>query len=120
MTEEMPSSLRFIVALLAFLAVLVTLLSAFSILALVKLPYLDTPPKEKEIENNEDNHVKISTEESFSCPYCRESIFEDLILCPSCETLHHNDCWNENSGCTRYGCKRNISQKKNSPAPAKS
>lgn len=41
------------------------------------------------------------------CPYCRSSIneHEEKIICHECHTAHHRDCWNENGGCTRFGCK---------------
>ena len=40
------------------------------------------------------------------CPYCRFPIHdgEDVVVCPSCETAHHADCWRENGGCARFGC----------------
>lgn len=43
---------------------------------------------------------------SGSCPYCR-SPFEDgeeVIACPGCATNHHADCFQENGGCTVFGC----------------
>jgi len=40
-----------------------------------------------------------------NCPYCREAILEtELVECPTCRTPHHRDCWNENGGCTVFGC----------------
>lgn len=40
-----------------------------------------------------------------TCPYCREAIAEtSLAECPACNTPHHHDCWNENGGCTVFGC----------------
>lgn len=40
------------------------------------------------------------------CPYCRSNIVESeqVLMCPSCNTPHHTDCWEENKGCTVYGC----------------
>jgi len=39
------------------------------------------------------------------CPYCRESLNPDeAITCPGCNTPHHHDCWQENGGCTVFGC----------------
>ncbi|TXI87421.1 MAG: DUF4339 domain-containing protein [Cupriavidus sp.] len=39
------------------------------------------------------------------CPYCREAVEEDeRMICPSCKTPHHPDCWHENEGCTIFGC----------------
>jgi hypothetical protein len=41
------------------------------------------------------------------CPYCRSSIEEsdvNRIDCPGCGTPHHRDCFDENGGCTIFGC----------------
>lgn len=41
------------------------------------------------------------------CPYCRESITEvNRTVCPACQTPHHEDCWQENRGCTVFGCEQ--------------
>ena len=41
------------------------------------------------------------------CPYCRFPIKagEAVQICPSCGEPHHLDCWQENGGCTVYGCR---------------
>ena len=42
----------------------------------------------------------------FQCPYDGEVGFiEEATVCPSCNTPHHAECWEENGGCTTYGCK---------------
>lgn len=56
------------------------------------------------------------------CPYCRmtvecgdgecangnvsggEAAVWDCVRCPACNTPHHRDCWDENGGCTVFGC----------------
>lgn len=41
------------------------------------------------------------------CPYCRAAIEPGeahSALCPGCGTPHHTDCFNENGGCTVFGC----------------
>ena len=40
------------------------------------------------------------------CPYCRSGFeAEDVVkACPVCATLHHEDCFVENGGCTIFGC----------------
>lgn len=41
------------------------------------------------------------------CPYCRAPLGDDaagLTVCPSCGTPHHADCFEENGGCTVFGC----------------
>lgn len=44
-----------------------------------------------------------------NCPYCQTNIKEsaDKIVCPDCHTPHHKECWEENKGCTTYGCLSN-------------
>ena len=44
-----------------------------------------------------------------TCPYCQSKIKlnADFTVCPSCGTPHHKECWDENSGCTTYGCSEN-------------
>jgi len=41
------------------------------------------------------------------CPYCRAP-FDDIngqaIECEGCGTPHHADCYEENCGCTVFGC----------------
>ena len=50
-----------------------------------------------------------------NCPYCQTNIKEsaDKIICPDCHTPHHKECWEENKGCTTYGCKNNPNTNKN-------
>ncbi len=40
------------------------------------------------------------------CPYCKSEIKdgESVIVCPSCSSPHHGSCWDENKGCTTFGC----------------
>ena len=41
-----------------------------------------------------------------TCPYCRFPVKEgeELLVCSACRVPHHADCWQENGGCTAYGC----------------
>jgi hypothetical protein len=41
------------------------------------------------------------------CPYCRDGVRpdEEQRACPSCDTRHHGDCWDEAGGCTLLGCR---------------
>lgn len=42
----------------------------------------------------------------FRCPYCGEADLElELVHCPRCDSLHHRECFEENSGCTTYACR---------------
>jgi hypothetical protein len=40
------------------------------------------------------------------CGYCLEDIAcgQETNSCPCCGALHHSECWDENKGCSRYGC----------------
>lgn len=42
------------------------------------------------------------------CPYCRALILgdtEERVVCDGCDTPHHRDCYEENGGCTVFGCR---------------
>jgi len=44
---------------------------------------------------------------SLVCPYCRNEVLEaegNRKDCPGCGTPHHADCFEENGGCTVFGC----------------
>lgn len=43
------------------------------------------------------------------CPYCQSKLKKgaDYTICSQCGTPHHKECWNENGGCTTYGCINN-------------
>src|SRR5574344_1446322 len=40
------------------------------------------------------------------CPFCKTEIKEaDTVkVCPACNIPHHESCWQENRGCTTFGC----------------
>ncbi len=40
------------------------------------------------------------------CPFCKTEIkAEDAVkVCPACGIPHHEGCWEENKGCTTFGC----------------
>lgn len=40
------------------------------------------------------------------CPFCKTEIKEEdaVMVCPACGIAHHAECWNENKGCTTFGC----------------
>jgi hypothetical protein len=44
-----------------------------------------------------------------NCPYCQSNIKSEneLQYCKECGTPHHKECWEENGGCTTYGCGQN-------------
>lgn len=42
------------------------------------------------------------------CPYCRGEIDaspDQELICEGCGTQHHRDCYDENGGCTVFGCR---------------
>jgi hypothetical protein len=45
-------------------------------------------------------------EEGKRCGVCQTAIvaLEPVGRCPRCEASHHGECWNENGGCSSYGC----------------
>ena len=40
------------------------------------------------------------------CPFCKTEIKEgeEIKVCPACGIPHHEGCWEENRGCTTFGC----------------
>lgn len=40
------------------------------------------------------------------CPYCKAPITEadQVKVCPACGIAHHQSCWEQNHGCTTFGC----------------
>lgn len=46
------------------------------------------------------------SERGAACPICQTQITdsEPVIVCPSCNQLHHRECWIEVAGCGTYGC----------------
>ena len=41
-----------------------------------------------------------------SCPFCLGALGaeEPTHSCPACHAVHHKECWDENGGCSVYGC----------------
>jgi predicted RNA-binding Zn-ribbon protein involved in translation (DUF1610 family) len=42
------------------------------------------------------------------CPYCQSTLAEGdaRTPCPECGAHYHPECWEENGGCSVYGCKQ--------------
>lgn len=38
------------------------------------------------------------------CPFCHDALDAETTSCGACETIHHTACWDENGGCTIFGC----------------
>ena len=45
----------------------------------------------------------VALKMSAVCPYCRVEV-DNSVHCPVCTTPHHPECWQENGGCTVFGC----------------
>jgi len=41
-----------------------------------------------------------------TCPYCQFPIKQEseVVQCRACQVPHHRECWEENGGCTIFGC----------------
>lgn len=63
-----------------------------------------------------DDNTKYSRPINKTCPYCQTKIKDgvEYTVCAECGTPHHRECWDENRGCTTFGCKENPTVKKES------
>ena len=61
-----------------------------------------------EIQTSDPTQSSLAqnTQGKMICPYCQSEILpgDDVIYCEQCNIPHHTACWNENKGCTTYGC----------------
>jgi len=57
--------------------------------------------------------VLPSSDQGSKCPICQTIVGADefVVECPTCEQVHHRECWTEVGGCATYGCEE-------APAPA--
>ena len=52
-------------------------------------------------------HTRLrATHVGKKCPYCLSQIKPQgqMVVCPECGIPHHPECWEENGGCTTWGC----------------
>jgi len=58
--------------------------------------------------------------EGATCPVCQSTIAsgEAVLVCPSCEQVHHHECWTDVGGCATYGCEHAPKTEKAAPALA--
>jgi hypothetical protein len=52
------------------------------------------------------------------CQVCGELIQNDPVVCRSCKTPHHQDCWEYFGACSTYGCGDTVYRRLRSRAPA--
>ena len=47
-----------------------------------------------------------------TCPFCKTPFEEGdvIVVCSTCEMPHHLSCWQENNGCTTFGCTGTIKE----------
>lgn len=38
------------------------------------------------------------------CPICCDPVTSAAVVCRTCETVHHRECWEYNGLCARFGC----------------
>lgn len=55
---------------------------------------------------NCNEEIDLSRLREQTCPICcSEFGSEDsIVICPDCKTVYHSECWEENHGCSTYGC----------------
>lgn len=55
---------------------------------------------------NQLKNPKVNVPTGAICPYCRQSMdpTDDIVSCFACNTAHHEECWNEVSRCSIFGC----------------
>ncbi len=55
---------------------------------------------------NQLKNPKVNLPAGAICPYCRQSMepTDNVVSCFGCNTAHHEECWNEVSRCSIFGC----------------
>ena len=55
---------------------------------------------------NQLKNPKVNVPAGALCPYCRQSMepTDSIVSCFACNTAHHEECWNEVSRCSIFGC----------------
>ena len=55
---------------------------------------------------NCNEEVDLSRLREQTCPICCSEFGADdsIVICPDCKTVYHSECWEENHGCSTYGC----------------
>ena len=50
--------------------------------------------------------IDVSALRAATCPICGCAFEEtdEIRICPDCKVPHHDECWEENRGCSTYGC----------------
>ncbi|MCI0447973.1 GntR family transcriptional regulator [bacterium] len=55
---------------------------------------------------NQLKNPKVHLPAGAICPYCRQSMepSDTVVSCFACNTAHHEECWDEVSRCSIFGC----------------
>ncbi|HEY7160740.1 MAG TPA: RING finger protein [Acidobacteriota bacterium] len=55
---------------------------------------------------NQLKNPKVNLPTGAICPYCRQTMepTDSVVCCFGCNTAHHEECWNEVSRCSIFGC----------------
>jgi hypothetical protein len=63
--------------------------------------------------------VADESQRELSCPICLTEFQsgEAIIACPSCDLIHHEECWAEIGGCGTFGCAKAPAVEKLDDAP---
>jgi hypothetical protein len=58
------------------------------------------------VEDDSSAWIEVISEgeEDIKCGVCGQSVYFNKVLCSSCDTPHHLDCWEYNGVCSVYGC----------------
>lgn len=50
--------------------------------------------------------IEVPQLQESTCPICcgNFSSNDSLVMCQHCKTVYHSECWEENHGCSTYGC----------------
>jgi len=58
--------------------------------------------------------------EGATCPICQSAVGPDeaVLVCPTCEQVHHRECWTDVGGCATYGCDNAPKSEKAAPVVA--
>ena len=57
-------------------------------------------------KSRREDFMTISSSVGKTCPYCQTPIKPggQVTICSACGMPHHAECWQENHGCTTFGC----------------
>lgn len=67
---------------------------------------MDEIKKDNNQEVVENQNSELESFVGKTCPYCKTEIKEgeEIKVCSACGIPHHVGCWEENKGCTTFGC----------------